>query len=666
MVSLSVIVILLAFSVTIPSIIRQISATASAATIVATTVEPESGSISACAGVSSDSSASNGKSVSYGTCAPASTPSTAYGANLPISYSLSSLTGTIYYVSPSGSDSNSGTNVNSPLATLSSAISKASAGSSIVIRGGTYRAQPTVTVSKQLHIVAYPGETPTFDGSQQFTSGWTSTGSLSYHTYKAIAQSDAGGINFSKGVNLTGTGVGKFPDQAWVGSQTLQQVTTQAAVTAGKFYVDSGAGRIYLAATDVSKGSVTASQQSQFMRIYTSNVNVEGLNITKYSDTPSNYGVVLVNTGANYTKFTNVIISNNSYFAMYLAGGTTVSSIMQSPTLNHVSITGSNFMGINSNIVDGLTIENSKFDGNNQFGEFTSSPVSGALKTSRSHGIYLFNNQITNERGHGFWFDQSNEDIEIANSRFSGVTGDSVFFEISDNLYMVNDYVDTRGGGNGLKAAGSSGLFLVNNTFVGGTDPVAVYTDSRSLPGCSDPATSPICSAAADYPSVIDRVHPHLATMDWMPRIDMMINNVVAYPTGTSLCGSLTDVCITNSNQNAKQPINAIIHKADTSRGIPQTIMNGNVYVAGSNGVLIKANNVNYTSTSTFSSAMAGAPVLISGIEASSKSGSSWVNADGTPTASLTAANGSAIPVPAHAVINKYLNAGIKHYGYQF
>lgn len=652
-----------------PIIIKMVSAAST--TVVASSFQTESGTIGTCATKVSDSTASNSGAVSYGTCStttpPVTTPSTAYGAQLPISYSLSSLTGTIYYVSPSGSDSNAGTNVNAPLLTLSSAISKAPAGSSIVIRGGTYRNQGAVTVSRTVHIVAYPGETPIFDGSQDLASGWTTSGTLSYHAYTAIPPSDAGGISFSKGINLTGgtNNVGMYPDQAWVGTTTLQQVTSQSAVTAGKFYVDSSAGRIYLASSDVAKGSVTASKQTQFMRVYTSNVKVEGLTINKYSDTPSNYGVILVNTGANYANFTNDVISNNSFFAMYLAGGTSVASIMQSPVLNHVSVLNSNFMGVNSNIVDGLTVENSKFDGNNRFGEYTSSPVSGAVKTSRSHGIYLFNNQISNNKGHGLWFDQSNEDVEIANSQFTGTSGDAVFFEISDNLYLVNNYIDSRGGSNGLKAAGSSGLHLVNNTFVGGTDPVAVYTDSRSLPGCSDPATNPICPAAASYPSVIDRVHPHLATMDWMPRIDMMLNNVIAYPTGTSLCGSLTDLCITNTNASASQPMNAVIHKAD-SRGIPQTVMDGNVYAAGSNGVIIKAANKNYTTTQDFSSAMAGSPVSISGIDANAKYGSSWVLTNGQPTAALTAANGSAIAVPSNTIINKYLSAGIKRYGYGF
>jgi len=74
-------------------------------------------------------------------------------------------TGTTYYVSPTGSDSNPGT-LAAPFLTLSKAMGKAAAGVTIYMRGGTYNISSTLKTSKSgsagnyVNIWAYPGETP--------------------------------------------------------------------------------------------------------------------------------------------------------------------------------------------------------------------------------------------------------------------------------------------------------------------------------------------------------------------------------------------------------------------------------------------------------------------------------------------------------------------------
>lgn len=153
--------------------------------------------------------------------------------------------------------------------------------------------------------------------------------------------------------------------------------------------------------------------------------------------------------------------------------------------------------------------------------------------------------------------------------------------------------------------------------------------------------------------------------MDWMPRIDTMINNIVAYPNGSTYCGGTEPLCImTSHSSGASAPINTIIHKADTSRGIPQSVVNGNVYANGT-GTLIRVSSpsANYTSLSAWTSALAGSPTSIAGIDANSKSGNSWVNADGSPTSTLVSSQKDAVAVPKDVRINEYIPAGTKYYG---
>lgn len=209
-----------------------------------------------------------------------------------------------------------------------------------------------------------------------------------------------------------------------------------------------------------------------------------------------------------------------------------------------------------------------------------------------------------------------------------------------------------------MKLAGSSGIKLVNNTIVGGADPLGLYTDSRSMPGCSDPA-QPLCPDS--YSSERDTVRPHAATMDWMPRLDLMLDNIIAYPSATGYCGVSTPFCITVKDASATVALESIFHEADAARGIPKTRIDGNVYANGAGTVISTTSK--YATVAAFGTAMAGAPVNLAGFEAAGRNGDAWVTPNGSPTTALTAEHGSAVATPADARINLYVPAGTKHFG---
>lgn len=618
-------------------------------------IEAENGTPGSCATSVSDTSASNGGAIKFATCGSGAPAGTA-GAVLPISYNLSSITGSVLYVSATGSDTGSG-DITSPFATLSKAISVAPAGGTIIVRGGTYR-EGGLTVSKTVKIIAYPGETPVFDGAIAATSGWTASGTLSYHAYTPMPVTDGSGISFTTGQNQTAGAVGKYPDQAWVGGTQYQQVTSQAAVTAGTFYVDATNNRLFMYATDVSKGSVEISGQRVFMQITAPNVTLQGLKIIRYSNTASDYGVINVTGTASNDLMQDIYMSDSAFIAIqYMPSGSTLN---QNSTIKDSTIVYSNWMGVGALATDNLTLDHDDISYMNQWGEFTASPQSGSLKTSRTWYTKVLNSKITNDQSQGLWFDQSNEDVEVANNIIDANTGSGLFFEISDNLYAVNNYIRTTGGARAVKLAGSSGLHLVNNTIIGGADPVGVYVDSRSIAGCSDPSQA-LC--AGSYGSDRDTYHTHLATMTWIPSIDMVVDNIIAYPTAAGYCSSITAFCITHVNGSATVDISTIIHHANATTGVPQTLFDGNVYANGTGNIVDSSQLGTYSTTAAFAAGMAGAPVNISGFEAQGLAGNSYIAADGTPTSVLAALHGSAAPVPTDTIVNRYLAAGTKHYG---
>ncbi len=78
-----------------------------------------------------------------------------------------------YYVATNGNDSNAGTNIAQPLATLYKVVSVANPGDLIYVRGGTYRTNRVLTISRNgsaaspIRLRAYPGEKPILDFSTQ-------------------------------------------------------------------------------------------------------------------------------------------------------------------------------------------------------------------------------------------------------------------------------------------------------------------------------------------------------------------------------------------------------------------------------------------------------------------------------------------------------------------
>jgi hypothetical protein len=271
----------------------------------------------------------------------------------------------------------------------------------------------------------------------------------------------------------------------------------------------------------------------------------------------------------------------------------------------------------------------------------------------------VVNSVVQDIRGHGLWFDQSSARVVIAGNEISGVTGSSVFFEISDDLLLVNNIVRSKGD-RAVKLAGASGLKLVNNTLLGVRDPVGIYADSRSIPGCSD-SSKPLC--AGSYSSDRDGVRPRLATLDWIPRLDLMINNILGQPTSRGYCSAPANVCLLQRNGNAWIPIETVFHKADAERGIPQTRVDGNVYANNGNPSVSTSASGSFGTHAAFGAAMAQAPVGIAGFEQSGRSGPGLVNSDGSPSATLAAQHGSAVAIPDDPAINAFLPAGLRRYG---
>jgi hypothetical protein len=161
-----------------------------------------------------------------------------------------------------------------------------------------------------------------------------------------------------------------------------------------------------------------------------------------------------------------------------------------------------------------------------------------------------------------------------------------------------------------------------------------------------------------------DSVRQLPSTLDWMPRLDLMLNNIIAYPTSGTNCPSYTALCINSNYQTAARPVETIFHPADPARGIPATRVDGNVYAnTMTNGTLAWSTLGGMTSIDQFRRTFAAAPVSLIGLETRGLDGTKYINADGSPTAALAALHSQAMPLPANAELNEYLTPGAARYG---
>ena len=305
-------------------------------------------------------------------------------------------------------------------------MSKVPSGGSatVVVRGGTYReGRITVPAGRAVRLRAFPGEVPTFVGSQPVSSAWVTEGSLRYQGYTPQPVTNGSGMSFSSGQGLTGDGAGKFPDQAWVGSQQLRQVAAKSSVVAGTFWVDQSNKRIYLHGTDAAKGGVEVSSLDVFLTIQGADSVVEGLRVARFSNSADDYGVVKLLGAADRTVVRDVEITDAAFQAFMLAGEESTSGILEGVVLENLTISRANWMGISSNMVGNLTMRRLWIAHLNQFKEFTNAPQSGAFKASRNRNVKFVDGVVENNNGHGVWFDQSSYDAEVAGNRITGNWG---------------------------------------------------------------------------------------------------------------------------------------------------------------------------------------------------------------------------------------------------
>lgn len=671
------------------------------------------------------------------------------GAVLPISTALPA-TGRKWYIAADGSNGADGS-LGSPRQTLGSVLNDPAmaAGDTIVVRGSS-TPYPIwlnyASVTKRVTITAMPGEIPVFDGSTPLTGG-VAEGSLVKFTYTpmpaqvgdgiSLTQEDAfppatwdasgnptgfaaergwvgvtGGSTYyvpssqKKSALTSGTGrtiTGMYPDQVWVNGTQLKQVHDKGLVKQGFFWLarsqatdlNPPSTSLYLHSTDAAASNLRVSKSTgNFIHVNADGVTIRGLKIVNHSPSMVLFAIA-TGTGIEDLTIEDVWIDSCASISIKLFGdrnGATFdeSRVVKRPTLRRVTITRAGWMGVSAMYTDDALFTRCKFDTINAHLEVDSTPKSGAIKATKGQRTKIEHCIFTNiYDAHGVWLDQSNYNCVFASNYMYNIGASSLFFEVSHGVKVVNNLF-VKGGDSGInfRTAGSSGIWLVNNTIVGGANTVFIMAEVRGqmvngrwlsehverYGGGGYDTDSPSGSG-----SDLDKARPGAYApsgktnktpgMNWRAQAVCIVNNVLGHASPEKTSGD-PYVALLLRAKTGKDYINVPAVEV-----VPQSpaLLNGNIYQSKYSLVAAVGTQPNQPGNIQPMASVAdwrGPQGLgqyyygLGAAESASKDGPGWVTVStGMPSPQLEAVQGRAAAPPVDAEINAYVSAQSRNFG---
>lgn len=385
------------------------------------------------------------------------------------------------FVDPSGSDSSPGT-IDQPLASLGAAISLAPAGTTIVLRAGSYHGSYVIPTGKALTIQSYPGEAVWLDGSRPVENwepdgtawvapGWDVTFDSSPTYSRGAPDNTAEGWQF---VNATYP-MAAHPDQVWLNDVAQLQVGSRALLVPGTFYVDYTAQRLYLG-SDPTGAAVRASDTVKALVIAGAGSVIRGIGIERYSPSVPDIGAVAVS--AKDVTLENVEITESA---------TTGLAIFASGTqLVDLTISKSGMLGAQASTADNLSATGLLITGNNTE-HFNRAPVSGGFKIHKSRGVSVTDSAFLGNRGNSLWFDESVYDMTITGNDIMDGIGNGIVIELSATA-VIADNIVLRSERDGILISDSGHVDVWNNTLSGNFRSLNIVQGTRrasnlALPG---------------------------------------------------------------------------------------------------------------------------------------------------------------------------------------
>ncbi len=445
------------------------------------------------------------------------TPRLAGAGSAPVGSTAYAIPSGALFVSPSGSDSNPGTQA-APKRTVAATISAAGNGATIVLRAGTYHESIYIPSNKKLTIQSYPHEAAWFDGATTVT-GWAQSGST-WSVGNWTTKFDSSPTYTRGAADGTTTGwqwlnpsypMAAHPDQVFIDGVPQTQVASLAKVTAGSFFVDYSANRLYLGSNPAGH-TVYASTLIRAFSVNSSGTVLRGIGIARYAPSVPDMGAVASN--ATLTTLENVVIAQSATGGLDLSAG--------SDTLRNVTVADSGEVGVQGSRADNLTLSGVYFVNNNDQ-HFNQAPVAGGLKLTSSRVVNVTGSEFDGNDGPGAWFDASTYDINVTRNVMMGNLRYGIDVEISGTPTIINNYIANNVQA-GVRLTNASNVTIWNNTIVNNNRALDIEQDSRRS---SQPST-PGHDTRRPIPD---------PTVPWIWGPMSIANNIFETSTGNTIVG---------------------------------------------------------------------------------------------------------------------------------
>jgi hypothetical protein len=372
-------------------------------------------------------------------------------------------------VAPNGNASAAGT-LSAPT-TLTKAVETAAAGTTVVLRGGTYRDVGNYFLGsgRPLSFQPYLAEKPIVDGSRVVTSSWTAEGSLWFtgHTHTQVA-------TITDNNNAQYTAAAQFLKNFqffYVNGSPLRQVATKAEVTANTFWIDNTNKRVYIGQNPAGK-EVSFSARMYFLQM--------GSGDHTHAHHPRIFGLTI----RNYAEVgLRLAIRNTLVENCHVDGGKrNIVSLAKFIVVRNCRLTNAGMMAGSMSTFGDMLYENCEVL------DFFCLPynphwAAGGIKISATNGT-VYNTNLS-ARGYrnfnvincyferskalgdkqftGVWYDVHATDCLTKNCYFKNLNL-AIFHEICQRNYFVGNFVEDCN--IGVHNMGSKWGKLANNTFI--------------------------------------------------------------------------------------------------------------------------------------------------------------------------------------------------------
>lgn len=449
--------------------------------------------------------------------------------------------GTARFVSPSGLNTNAGTEA-SPWQTFEYAAANTAAGGTIVLRAGTYHEGKVFinsssntnsgyvaisTGNANITIQNYPGEEVWFDGSSVISS-WTVSGAYWYTSWTpfrrdlytwastypvpvddnnttngwASLDNSTVGWTYVNYGNTTKACAGR-PERVWkrVKGSTdesawvaLTQVEFLSDMGTDLFYGDAYNNRLYIGA-DPSAYDIRVTDKQTLFNSIGAATTIRGIGFRRYAPSLPQWGCIKFHRG--HATIENCTFENISGVAVSCIGSSTNSGLdsmgANNITFNRCSFRNLGDLGLHIDQIDYANVTDCRFEYCNDK-LFNPAPSAGAVKISKTRYFTGTRNLYAyTYTGKGFWSDVDCQTVYEINSDFIGCEQRGAVYEMSNDVHVIGCRFKDLGE-NAITFMDSEGSEVWNCSFyniglhrgeVMGADTcscagIAVFTDNRT------------------------------------------------------------------------------------------------------------------------------------------------------------------------------------------